>query len=310
VLKADLEALDRENAEAYQAQAVELAREQTKAGYQRAQVVARWRWRWAITAVRLELKARIVRRAETRAMVVQFLSKKDIRMSALTLDSMSFELDTTKHFLEQAERERERLAEEREALLQEADQKSSLETRLAQLERAAHQAMARDRMLQDACRAAEGRIGPGRHADERNGIAPCVAQHVGEFLGLAGLGESEHDIILADHAEIAVRGFCGVDEIGLRAGGRHGGSDLARHMAGLADSGTDHAALCGEDGVDRLDEPTVETARELSKGVRLELQDAAGNGDVCRLQHGAGLNQFCVKVICRNNVCMVTAPDG
>ena len=167
VLKADLDALDRENAEAYQAQAVELAREQTKAGYQRAQVVARWRWRWAITAVRLELKARILRRAETRAMVVQFLSKKDTRMSALTFDSMNFELDTTKRFLEQAERDRERLAEEREALQQEADQKSSLETRLAQLEMMAQQAMARDRMLEDACRAAEAKASSAqKKADE------------------------------------------------------------------------------------------------------------------------------------------------
>jgi hypothetical protein len=28
------------------------------------------------------------------------------------------------------------------------------------------------------------------------------------------------------------------------------------------------------------------------------------------IRHSAGLDQFCAKVICRNNVCMVTAPDG
>ena len=101
-----------------------------------------------------------------------------------------------------------------------------------------------------------------------------------------------------------------MDEIGLRAGGGHGGGDLPGDVAGLADAGADHAALRGEDRFDRLDEPLVKTARELAQGVGLELQDAAGDGDVGLLRHAVGLNQFCVKVICRNNVCMVTAPDG
>ncbi len=65
---------------------------------------------------------------------------------------------------------------------------------------------------------------------------------VGQLARLARLGQGDHDVARADHAEVAVAGLVGVDEEGGRAGGGQGGGDLAADMAGLADPAADHPA--------------------------------------------------------------------
>ena len=187
-LQSDLDALDRENVEAHEAFELRLARAERQWQHDAGRLQAQWRWRWAITAVQLDSKARIVRRAETRAMVVHFLSKGDLDQSALTLDAMNFELDATKAFLDDAEAERETL---REAAASMESKTSSLEARHAELEATAKQAIARDRQLQQACQAAE----------EQAAAAQAVADELSAELSRLRWMCKQHEETLGTQAE-------------------------------------------------------------------------------------------------------------
>ena len=105
-------------------------------------------------------------------------------------------------------------------------------------------------------------------------------------------------------------GFGRVDEIGLRAGGGHGRGDLASNVTRLADACADDPSLCGEDGLDCLDEALIEALRQLAEGVGFELQDAAGGVDMGMLRHAAGLDQICLKVIWAARAAVVSASGG
>ena len=106
-LRADLEALDHEHVDAQNAFNVELAREQDRSRRREGRVAAWWRWQWAMAAVLLGERTKLEKRAKTRAMVVQFLMGKDGDEKALHLDSMTFELSTTREMLEEVHEERE-----------------------------------------------------------------------------------------------------------------------------------------------------------------------------------------------------------
>lgn len=84
---------------------------------------------------------------------------------------------------------------------------------------------------------AKGAFGAGGERDEGDLEAGGVGDDVGELGSFAGPGEGEHRVGVADHAEVAVAGFGGVDEVGGGAGGGEGGGDLAADMAGFAHAG-------------------------------------------------------------------------
>ena len=69
-----------------------------------------------------------------------------------------------------------------------------------------------------------------------------------------------NDVVVRDHAEVAVARLGGVHEERGRAGAREGGGDLARDVPGLADAAHDHAAAAGKDQAQRFEEPLVERA--------------------------------------------------
>ena len=63
-----------------------------------------------------------------------------------------------------------------------------------------------------------------------------------ELVGLAGIGQHQHDVVRRDHPEVAVRRFGGMHEERRRAGRRQRRGELARDVARLADAGHDDAA--------------------------------------------------------------------
>ena len=123
-------------------------------------------------------------------------------------------------------------------------------------------------------------------------------RHDGEhFLTAAGVGEGDDGIGGRDHAEVAVRGFGGMHEVGRRAGAGEGGGDLASDVAGLADAGDDDAPGAGEDQFDGAHEAVVQPRAECLDGCGFDAQCLAGDGEDaggrngvcgggCGLRHG------------------------
>ena len=66
----------------------------------------------------------------------------------------------------------------------------------------------------------------------------------------------------------------GMDEVRRRAGARHGGGDLARDVAGLADAAHHHAAVAAVDQLDRGEEALVDALDQRAHRVGLDLQHA------------------------------------
>jgi len=77
---------------------------------------------------------------------------------------------------------------------------------------------------------------PFEHRDQRE-----------DFARLAAVRDSDHHIVGADHAEIAVAGFTRVDEERRRAGAGEGGGHFLADMAGFAHAHHHHFATAGKD---------------------------------------------------------------
>src|SRR5690606_17296407 len=72
--------------------------------------------------------------------------------------------------------------------------------------------------------------------------APAIADNALQFGRLTAPGDSQHRVILRDHAEIAMAGFRRMDEGGRRAGRGEGCRELGADMPALADPGNDKPA--------------------------------------------------------------------
>ena len=108
-----------------------------------------------------------------------------------------------------------------------------------------------------------------------------------KLFGLAAVGEGEDDVAGGEHAEVAVNGLGGVEEVGGRAGGAERGGDLAGDDAALADAGDDDAS--GAVGrvkqqIDRLGEGgehgAVEAEGELVESGGLDAHELRGTQGV------------------------------
>src|SRR5690606_3283264 len=93
-----------------------------------------------------------------------------------------------------------------------------------------------------------------------------------QFLGRAGIGDRQQDVLAGQHAQVAVDGLGRVHEEGRRAGGCQRGGDLAGDVAGLADAGDDDAAGAVEDQVDCLGEVRVDAAPQGLQGLDLDVE--------------------------------------
>ena len=91
---------------------------------------------------------------------------------------------------------------------------------------------------------AERAFGIDRDRDEHDAETARIIDQVLQFLGLAGPGQRQHDVVRRDHAEVAMAGVGGMNEECRRPGRGQRRRDLARDVAGFAHAGDDHPAAC------------------------------------------------------------------
>ena len=114
------------------------------------------------------------------------------------------------------------------------------------------------------------------------------------FFARTRVRKGDDDILGGDHAQVAVRGFSGMDEVCGGAGAGERGGDLATNVAGLADAGDDDASVTIQNALDGFDEGGVHAVGEGAYRVRLDAQDPPRDGDrveprgcgLVRLSHG------------------------
>ena len=83
-------------------------------------------------------------------------------------------------------------------------------------------------------------------AIERHVEALQQRQDGQQLLGLAGIGQRDHDVARGDHADVAVARLRRVQEERRAARAREGRRDLVADVPGLAHAGDDDAAFAGE----------------------------------------------------------------
>eukprot|EP01136_Pigoraptor_vietnamica_P039950 Opistho-1_new@11301 len=126
--------------------------------------------------------------------------------------------------------------------------------------------------------AAQRAVAAAGDADQRNRPAPGVADDVGQFEGLARVGQGDHRIGGRHHAEIAVAGFRRMDELRRGSGRGKGGGNLAGDVAAFAHAGDDDPAGHPRQQVQRLAHLAVELAGQAQQGFGFLAQDALGRG--------------------------------
>src|SRR5690606_273852 len=88
-----------------------------------------------------------------------------------------------------------------------------------------------------------------------------------------------HDVILGDHAHVAVAGFGRMHKKRRRSGAGQRSGDLAADMAGLAHAHHNHAALALKDEFASLDELLVDASLELLDRFDFHADGASGGFD-------------------------------
>jgi hypothetical protein len=96
--------------------------------------------------------------------------------------------------------------------------------------------------------------------------------------GVAGIGQRQDGIARCDHAEIAMAGFGGVNELRRRPGRGEGRRDLARDVSALAHAGDGDPPLGRRKKVDRLGELSAQLVGKRCQAGNLGPEDLAGDG--------------------------------
>lgn len=109
----------------------------------------------------------------------------------------------------------------------------------------------------------EAGVRVARDGDERRALALERGDDGEKLVGFAGVRDGEHDVVGRDHAEVAVGGFSGMDEVGGGARGGKGGGELAADVAGLAHAGHDQTALAGKNARNGVREFAAERRGEV-----------------------------------------------
>ena len=108
---------------------------------------------------------------------------------------------------------------------------------------------------------AEQTVRVARHAYQRN-ISPHGIQHdVREFRRIAGIGKGQNRVAGGKHAQVAVAGFAGMNEIGRRTRGCQSGRHLAGHMTAFAHARDRDAAFDVVQAIHNVAECGIEAAR-------------------------------------------------
>ncbi len=112
---------------------------------------------------------------------------------------------------------------------------------------------------------------------------PGIGDDITQFFRPAGIGEAQYDIILCDHAEVAMARFCRVNELGGRACGGKRRGYLVADMSAFPHAADDNATPCLEDKIEGFHKLAVEIVQKLQNRIRLYSQDFSGRNKIGRL---------------------------
>ena len=138
-----------------------------------------------------------------------------------------------------------------------------------------HVGMARQRGARAARHRHQGHIQP---LDQRQ-------QH-GKLVHLPAVGNGQHRVTRADHAQVAVAGFGRMHEERRRAGGCQRGRDLAAHVAALAHAHHDDAPVHLQQQAHGAHERIAHPALQAQHGRGLDVQRLVGQA-----QHLGGIKR-------------------
>jgi len=95
-------------------------------------------------------------------------------------------------------------------------------------------------------------------------------------VGLAAVGNGQHDVVFRHDAQIAVHPFYGMQENGLCPRARERGDDFFADQSGFADARDDDPAFGLINDVDRFDKTVIDPVDQLQNAFRLNFQNLAG----------------------------------
>ena len=121
------------------------------------------------------------------------------------------------------------------------------------------------------------RFGVARHRDERIAVGVDEGDNLEDFVRLARIGERQNDVLLRNHAQIAVEGLSGVEEEARRTGRGERGGDFAPHEARFAHTRHDAFAPAGENRLHGLHEAVAQRLFEVAECQHFGMQGPAGH---------------------------------
>ena len=122
----------------------------------------------------------------------------------------------------------------------------------------------------DVGRASGGAVRVRRRDDQLHAEAAAIGDDVAELGRLARPAQRHHDVLEADHAEIAMARLAGVQEQRGRAGRGHRRGNLAADQPAFSHAGHDQAARKRADRSHRLNEALAQRRRAQRLGKGLE----------------------------------------
>ena len=91
------------------------------------------------------------------------------------------------------------------------------------------------------------RVGVSGHRNQLVAVGVDEGDDLEDFVRLARIGERDHDVLLRNHAQVAVEGFAGMEKEARGSGRSERRGDLAPHEARLAHARNDTLAAASED---------------------------------------------------------------
>src|SRR5690242_4274457 len=119
-------------------------------------------------------------------------------------------------------------------------------------------------------------VGVAGQGDELGTLTLDQGNDREQLVRLARIREREHHVLSRDHPQIAVAGFCSVEEKSRCSGAGHRGGDLAGDVSRLADAAYDDAAAARQDQSDCVEKALVEPRDQRAHRIGLDGEHLSG----------------------------------
>ena len=141
----------------------------------------------------------------------------------------------------------------------------------------------------------------GGNADQRDVFAFQRRNNRRNFIAFAGIGNGNHDIVVHNHAQIAVRRFGRMDEKRRRACRSHGRRHFAADVSGLTHASNDNPALAVQQCFRRTDKIMVQSRRNFTQTFGFRIQYIARPVEIkCVFRHQSHLSCLNLGLFCPN----------